>query len=322
MDGDTKAIKEIITVNAGENISQRIDSYLTKFLGDKFSRSRLQQLIKEGFILINGKKVKSSYKTSPGDRITIAVPEPESWDVVPEDIPLKIVYQDEDILVINKEKGMVVHPAAGHRSGTLVNAVLNICPDLTGIGGTIRPGIVHRLDKNTTGLIVVAKNERSLKFLQTQMKNRKIKREYIALCKGCFSSDTGSVNAPIARHPVNRKKMAVVKQGREAITDYRVITRFGSLYTLVFAMLKTGRTHQIRVHMAYIGHPIIGDSVYGRTKGELGLQSQALHAFKLGFNRPSDNRYIEFSGHIPDEFRSALKTLECKFGKELPQWIS
>ncbi len=301
-------------------IGQRLDSYAAAVV-EGLSRSRVQALLSEGNVLLNGKPAKASLRLSGGDLIEITVPPPVKWDVKAEDIPLDIVYEDERILVINKDRGVVVHPAAGHRKGTLVNAILNHCPDLKGVGGEIRPGIVHRLDKDTTGLLVVAKDEEALCDLQGQIKDRTAKREYLALCKGRLSADSGTVEAPIARDQRNRKRMAVRPGGREAVTAFEVVTRFGNEYTLLVAKLRTGRTHQIRVHMAHLRHPVVGDSVYSRTKGELGMNGQALHAFKLGFVVPESGRFVEFSVPLPDDFREALGTLERRYKEELPVWL-
>lgn len=319
----------------------RIDVYVSENLPE-LSRSRVKSLIEEGRVTINGTPAeKASTRVKAGDLVTVEVPPPKEWDVEPEAIPLDVVYEDDDILVINKERGMVVHPAAGHWQGTLVNAILNHCPDLSSIGGQIRPGIVHRLDKDTTGLLVVAKNERALWSLQQQIKERIVRREYLALLRGRVRKDSGSVDAPIGRHPVDRKKMAVVSsegRGRRAVTDYEVISRFGDDYTLIVAKLRTGRTHQIRVHMCHIGHPVVGDPVYGRTKGELGLPGQALHAYKLGLYRSfdaatqdagaggsggegTDAPYMEFFAPVPEDFKRALSDLERKYGEELPKWL-
>lgn len=316
----TKVIKVSV---AEESAGKRLDAYLPSALGGTLdiSRSRVQALIDEGNILLNGSKPKASARLCPGDVVDVTILAPKQWDVVAEDLPLDIVYEDGDILVINKPRGVVVHPAAGHWSGTLVNAILSHCPDLAGIGGEIRPGIVHRLDKDTTGLLVVAKNESSMKDLQEQIKGHKVKRHYVALLRGRLPLLEGTIDAPIGRHPVHRKKMAVVPDGREAVTDYEVITRFGQEYTLVLAKLRTGRTHQIRVHFGYLGHPVAGDSVYSRGRGELRLDGQALHAVRLGLYRPRDGEYVEFSAPLPKDFRDALATLEKRYKEELPEWL-
>ena len=315
--------KGIRVVVPEESAGKRLDAYLPSALagGLDLSRSRVQTLIDEGNILLNGSIPKASARLRAGDTVDVTVPSPTEWDVTAEDIPLDVIYEDQHILIINKARGMVVHPAAGHWSGTLANAILSRCPDLAGIGGEIRPGIVHRLDKDTTGLLVVAKDETSMKDLQEQIKDRKVKRQYIALLRGRLPTMEGTIDAPIGRHPVHRKKMAVVPDGREAVTDYEVITRFGQEYTLVLAKLRTGRTHQIRVHFSHLGHPVAGDPVYSRGKGELHLDGQALHAARLGLFRPQDGEYVEFSAPLPDDFRDALATLERRYKEELPVWL-
>lgn len=305
------AARRTLTFQVDElSAGERLDVFVAKAAAEEgISRTRAQGLIDEGNICLNGLAAKASTKVKPGDVVYLTVPPPEEWDVTPEDIPIDVVYEDPEVLVINKARGMVVHPAAGHRQGTLVNAVLARCPDLAGIGGELRPGIVHRLDKDTTGLIVVAKNENALRSLQGQMKAGGVKRVYVALCSGKVRQDAGTVDAPIGRHPVHRKKMAVVPTGRSAVTDYEVLARFSSEYTLVLAELRTGRTHQIRVHMAHLGHPVLGDPVYGRAKNNLGLNGQALHALELGFQHPSTGEPIEFSAPLPDDFKEALESL-------------
>ncbi len=318
----TTGVGRVLRVEAGEGSKgERLDAYLSCRLSGEFSRSRIQSLIDEGNVLLNGAKPKASAKVRPGDVMEVTVPPPKVWDVLPEDIPLDVIHEDDDILVINKPRGMVVHPAAGHWEGTVVNAVLNRCPGLTGIGGEVRPGIVHRLDKDTTGLLVVAKHEKSLRDLQGQTKERKVKRQYVALLRGRLKDSSGTVDAPIGRHPVQRKKMAVVPSGRPAVTDYQVLARFGDEYTLVLARLRTGRTHQIRVHFAHLGHPVAGDPVYSRGKGELGLAGQALHAARLGLYNPSSGEYVEFEAPLPGDFRSALATLEKRYKEESPEWL-
>lgn len=307
---------------------ERLDVFVARAAtGLSISRSRVQALIDEGCILLNGRIPKASHKVKTGDSVELSLPAPKQWDVAAEDIPIDVVYEDSDVLVINKPRGMVVHPAAGHREGTLVNAILARCPDLSGIGGEVRPGIVHRLDKDTTGLMVVAKNEASLKSLQDQIKAREVKRWYLALCKGNVKEDTGTVDAAIGRHPVHRKRMAVVPSGRSAVTDYRTLARFGADFTLILAKLRTGRTHQIRVHMAYIGHPVAGDPTYGRAKDGMGLEGQALHAVRLGFCHPATREYVEFSAPMPDDFRNAVLSLENRYAlergykEELLKWL-
>lgn len=317
-----RGVERVIRIEAKEDArGERLDVYLSRKLSEEISRSRVQSLIAEGNIFLNGGRPKASHKVKPGDVVEVSVPAAREWDVAPEDIPLDVVYEDDDMLVVNKPRGMVVHPAAGHRQGTLVNAVLARCPGLKGIGGEVRPGIVHRLDKDTTGLLVVAKGEKSLRDLQMQIKERKTKREYVALLRGHLKGCQGTVEAPIGRHPAQRKKMAVVPTGRPAATDYQVLTRFGQEYTLVLAKLRTGRTHQIRVHFSHLGYPVAGDPVYSRGKGELGLDGQALHAARLGLYRPSDGEYVEFSANLPEDFRNALLTLTKRYEEELPKWL-
>lgn len=304
-----------------EGVGDRLDTYASSRSAGLLSRSRFQSLVEEGHVLLNGARPKASTRLKVGDVIEVTVPAPVSWDLVPEEIPLNVVYEDEKILVINKPRGMVVHPAAGHRRGTLAGAILSHCPDLRGIGGEMRPGIVHRLDKDTTGLLVVAKDEQSLKALQRQIKDREVVRHYVALCKGRFKTPAGRVDAPIGRSPRDRKKMAVTERGRQAVTDYRVLTTFGNEYSIVSCHLRTGRTHQIRVHLAYLKHPVVGDPVYSSTEGELGLHGQALHAVELGFINPGSGRFMKFMAPLPDDFLDALRTLERKYKEEFPRWL-
>ena len=276
----------------------------------EFSRSYIQKLLKEGAVSVNGASVKPNYKTGAGDQICIRIPEPEVLDVLPEEIPLDILYEDEDILVINKPKGMVVHPSPGHSSHTLVNAVLYHCKgQLSGINGVIRPGIVHRIDMDTTGSLLVCKNDRAHQILADQLKEHSITRRYQAIVYGNFREEEGTVDAPIGRHPTDRKKMSTRSaSGRPAVTHYRVLERFGN-YTYIECELETGRTHQIRVHMSSIGHPILGDSVYGPAKCPFSLQGQTLHAKILGIRHPSTGEYMEFDAPLPDYFIRLLSTL-------------
>jgi 23S rRNA pseudouridine1911/1915/1917 synthase len=285
----------------------RIDKFLAKKIVDR-SRSHIQNLIDNDAVLVNGRNIKSNYKLRENDVVTVKMPEPEELKVEPENIETDIVYEDEDIIVVNKKQGMVVHPAPGNYNGTLVNALLYHCKDLSGINGVIRPGIVHRIDKDTSGIIVVAKNDLAHSKLTEQFKVHSIKREYYALTEGVFKNDSGVVNQPLARHPQDRIKMAIVKDGRRAVTHYEVLERYKS-NTLVKCSLETGRTHQIRVHMAYLGHPLVGDPVYGYKKQKFKLEGQMLHAKTLGFVHPTKNEYVEFNSDLPDYFLEVLSKL-------------
>lgn len=284
----------------------RIDIYLAKHL--ELTRNRLQGLITKGLVKVNNEVIKANYKLSMGDKITVQVPLPVELTVEAEKIALDIVYEDSDLIVVNKPQGMVVHPANGNYSGTLVNALLAHCENLSGIGGVIRPGIVHRLDKDTSGLLVVAKNDLAHLSLTEQIKERQVRKEYLTLVYGNLKNDSGSVNAPIGRHPVERKKMAVVfRNGKSAITHYQVLKRFGN-YTYLQIVLETGRTHQIRVHMAYIGHPIVSDPVYS-SKSKFNLAGQFLHAHKLAFVHPRTGKKMEFSVELPSQMKKILQAL-------------
>jgi 23S rRNA pseudouridine1911/1915/1917 synthase len=283
---------------------ERLDKYVAEQC--QISRSYAQKLIDDGQVAVNGHAAKSSQKLNARDRIVVNIPPPSTISLSPEDIPLRVVYEDNDLLVIDKPAGLVVHPAAGHRSGTLVNAILARCPDLGSINGTIRPGIVHRLDKDTSGLMMVAKNEAAQRSLSRQIKQRSIKKGYLALVLGHLTPEHGAIDAPIGRHPKDRKRMAVVSEGREARTAYRVVKYLDS-HTLVEAMPETGRTHQIRVHFAAIGHPIFGDHVYGKRSPLLGRQF--LHAHRLGFKLPSSGKFVEFRAELPQELQEVLKQL-------------
>ena len=271
------------------------------------SRSRAASLIEEGNVTVNGKVITKKAKLQKGDVIEITLPEPREYEVSAEDIPLDIVYEDEHLLVVNKPKGMVVHPAAGNYDGTLVNALMYHCGDsLSGINGVMRPGIVHRIDKNTSGLLMVAKNDFAHNSLAHQIKEHSFTREYAAVVYGNVKSDSGTVNAPIDRHPKKRKQMAVVDGGRKAITHYEVVERLNG-FTYLKLKLETGRTHQIRVHMAYLGHPVAGDDVYGPKKVITLLDGQCLHAKKVGFVHPVSEKYMEFESDLPDYFTKFLK---------------
>ena len=283
---------------------QRLDLFLSN-AGLWPSRAFVQKVIGAGGATRNGKTLKASYKVELDDELEIAWEEPQPLTVAAEAIPLEILYEDADLVVINKPRGMVVHPAAGNYHGTLVNALLEHCSDLSGIGGVIRPGIVHRLDKDTSGILVVAKNDRSHLALAKQIKERRMKRVYQALVHG-HPPEQGRIEAPIGRHPVERKKMAVVPAGRFAATNFRVLEYLGS-YTYLEARLETGRTHQIRVHFSHLGYPLVGDAVYGYRKESVPIQGQALHAALLGFNHPRDDRYLEFTAEPPAAMQAALE---------------
>jgi 23S rRNA pseudouridine1911/1915/1917 synthase len=291
-----------------DNPGVRIDAFLSNEIAD-LSRSFIQKLIEDESILVNDKATKSNYKIRLNDNIYVCIPEPKEVEIVPENIPLDIVYEDDDIIIINKPKGMVVHPAAGHLSGTLVNALMYHCKDnLSGINGELRPGIVHRIDRDTTGLIVACKNDIAHKFIAEQLAVHSITRKYQAIVYGNIKEDTGTVDAPIYRHPQDRKRMAVVKNGKEAVTHYKVIERFGD-YTHIECQLETGRTHQIRVHMSYIKHPLLGDEVYGNPNKKFKLEGQCLHAKTLGFIHPNTKEYIEFDSELPEYFNKLILRL-------------
>lgn len=293
----------------GENSDLRLDKYLVSQFED-FTRSAVSKLIEGGQVKVNEKTASKNYKCKAGDRVEIEIPDPVELDVTAENIPLDIVYEDSDLLVVNKPKGMVVHPAAGNYSGTLVNALLYHCKDsLSGINGVIRPGIVHRIDKDTSGLLIVAKNDTAHLDLAQQIKEHSFHRAYQAVAYGNFKEDNGTVNQPIGRHPKDRKKMAVTyKNSKNAVTHYEVISRYEK-FTHIRCVLETGRTHQIRVHMAYIGHPLAGDEVYGPKKVITELNGQCLHAGELGFVHPRTKEYMEFTAPLPEYFTNFLKKL-------------
>lgn len=292
-----------------EESSVRIDRYLAEQCPE-FSRSYLQKLLKEQKVTADGRPVKANYKIQSGAEIQVEIPDMEVPDIRPEDIPLDILYEDEHLLVVNKPKGMVVHPAAGHTEGTLVNAVMAHCGDnLSGINGVLRPGIVHRIDKDTTGALVICKEDAVHRDLAEQLKEHSIKRRYRAIVQGNLKEDEGTIEGPIGRHPTDRKKMAInYKNGKDAVTHYKVLERFGQ-YTYIECRLETGRTHQIRVHMTSIGHPLLGDTVYGSSKNPFHLQGQTLHAMILGFRHPVTGEYIEFEAPLPDYFLKLLEKL-------------
>ena len=302
-------MKDFFTVENQEG--ERVDKYLSEVLENR-SRSYIQKLIKDQCVIVNQKPVKASYRLLLGDRVEITLPEVKEPDIVPEDIPLDILYEDKDIIIVNKPKQMVVHPALGHYSGTLVNALMYHCNhELSGINGTMRPGIVHRIDMDTTGSLAVCKNDASHQSLAQQLKEHTIYRIYVAVVHGRLRDDNGIVNAPIGRHPIERKKMSVnAKNGRQAVTHYKVLERFKD-FTYIQCELETGRTHQIRVHMASIGHPLLGDVVYGPHKCPFSnLQGQTLHAKLLGFVHPKTGEYLEVEAPLPQYFTELIDILE------------
>ena len=288
---------------------ERLDAFLSR-QGDNLSRSAAQKLIEAGAVRLNGKLPKKNDRLNLGDTVEYTIPEPKEVDITPKDIPLEIVYEDEDVAVINKPKGLVVHPAAGHQDDTLVNGLLYAMGDsLSGINGELRPGIVHRIDKDTSGLLAIAKNDLAHTVLASQLKDHSMARTYEAIVCGSFREDSGTVDAPIGRHPTDRKKMCVTQRNsKPAVTHWEVVERFRG-YTHIRCRLETGRTHQIRVHMAYIGHPILGDTVYGHKKPELGQSSQCLHAGALCFRHPRDGRPILVFAPLPDYFQQVLEKL-------------
>lgn len=303
--------EDIIKLNIDEHgIGERIDKFLSDMLSS-YSRSYIQKLINDNMVLVNHKNIKSNYRLNAGDCLKIMIPFPEEVEILPENIPLDIVYEDNDVILINKPKGMVVHPAAGHYSHTLVNALLYHCKDnLSGINGVLRPGIVHRIDMDTTGIIIACKNDAAHLSLSEQLKEHSITRYYYAICHNSFSQESGTVNAPIGRHPVDRKKMAInYKNGKEAITHYKVLNNF-TKYAYIKCKLETGRTHQIRVHMSSIGHPLLGDSLYCNAKSPFNLTGQTLHAGVLGFVHPRTGKYMEFSAPLPEYFQNLLNILK------------
>ena len=291
-----------------ESKNQRLDAFLASSL-DGLTRSQATRLIESGEIAVDGKSVSKSHKLAGGEDIAVTLPEPEPVEAVPQDIPLDVVYEDADVIVVNKPSGMVVHPAPGHPDGTLVNALLYHCAGtLSGVGGALRPGIVHRIDRDTSGLIIAAKNDAAHQYLSAQLADHTLARTYECIVVGKLREDRGTVDAPIARHPTDRKRMAVVAGGREAVTHWEVIARYPG-YTHVRCRLETGRTHQIRVHMAYIGHPILGDTVYGAKKEVPGLTGQCLHAVGLRFLHPRTHEVVELSCPLPDEFTRMLQKI-------------
>ncbi len=302
-----------LSIYVGEDDNERLDIFLSRELDD-MSRSYVQKLIKEGNVFVNEKKVKSSYLVAEGDRILVEIPEAKIVEILPEDIPLRIIYQDQDIVIVDKPLGMVVHPAPGNHTGTLVNALMYHIKELSTINGVIRPGIVHRLDKDTSGLIIVAKNNKSHLFLSESLKARQVTRAYKALVFGNVKENSATINKPIGRDPKDRKKMAISQiNSREAISHYEVLKAYGN-YTFLKVNLETGRTHQIRVHMASINHPIVGDMVYSKGKNEFGVKRQLLHAYKLGFIHPRTLEAMEFESSLPDDFDTIITLLNKKEG--------
>ena len=300
-------MKELIVDES--NINKRIDQFISENM-DSLSREAVKRLISENNILVNNKETKASYKTKIDDRITINEPEIKESHIEAQNIEVPVIYEDKDIIVVNKPKGMVVHPGNGNPDGTLVNAILNMCKgSLSGIGGEIRPGIVHRIDKDTSGILIVAKNDNAHINLSEQIKNHEVKKVYIALVKGIIPEDEATITIPIARSKTDRKKMAVDKNGKEAITHFKVLKRYEK-YTLVELRIETGRTHQIRVHMSYIGHPVVGDIVYSNGKNEFNVVGQMLHAKSLKFKHPTTNEIMELEAEIPEYFKEVLSKLE------------
>ncbi|MBM7705343.1 23S rRNA pseudouridine1911/1915/1917 synthase [Chryseomicrobium aureum] len=300
-------MKEIEVIITREQNRERLDKLLLPVEAD-WSRTQIQNLMKQELILVNGEAVKSNYKASEGDVITIKIPDPEVYEIEAEDLQLEIVYEDADVAVINKPKGMVVHPAPGHLTGTLVNGLMHQIKDLSGINGIMRPGIVHRIDKDTSGLLMVAKNDKAHQSLVDQLVAKSVTRKYTALVHGHIAHDKGTVDAPIGRDTRDRQSMNVVDKGKHAVTHFEVRERFGA-YTLVECRLETGRTHQIRVHMKFIGHPLVGDPKYGQKK-TMDIGGQALHAGVLGFIHPSSGEYLEFEVPLPEPFEQLLSELK------------
>lgn len=289
-----------------ENEEGRVDKVIAELVPD-LSRSDVKRLFDNGFIDVNLKKVKVSYQVKPGDIIEVRIPDPIMWDIKGEDIPLDIVYEDEDVIVVNKPANMVVHPAPGHYSGTLVNALMYHCKDLSSIKGIVRAGIVHRIDKDTSGLLVACKNDAAHYDISAQFRAKKITRTYVAIVCGVINHNLGKIDAPIGRSPVNRQQMAVVPDGKPSVTHFKVIERLKE-HTVVELNLETGRTHQIRVHMKYIGYPLLGDPLYGLPKN-VSPYGQFLHAKTLGFTHPRTKEYIEFNSELPDYFQAKLEEL-------------
>lgn len=300
-------MSEVVQVTvAEEQKNERIDKFVAG-INNEWSRTQVQQWIKDDVVTVNGKAVKGNYKVRENNEITVTIPEPEELDIQPEDMNLEIYYEDADVLVVNKPRGMVVHPAPGHTSGTLVNGLMHHCTDLSGINGVMRPGIVHRIDKDTSGLLMVAKNDMAHESLVNQLVAKTVTRRYKAIVHGVIPHDKGTIDAPIARDKKERQSMTVDENGKHAVTHFQVLERFKD-FTLVECRLETGRTHQIRVHMKYIGYPLAGDPKYGPKK-TLDMNGQALHAGILGFDHPRTGEYIQFEAPIPEVFEDALNIL-------------
>ena len=302
---------EPILLTTENNALERLDSFLSEAVPD-LSRAAAARLIEEGHVLVDGRPAAKSLRLTGRERVSVTLPEPEAIDAVPQDIPLDVVYEDDDVIVVNKPSGLVVHPAPGHPDGTLVNALLYHCAgSLSGVGGALRPGIVHRIDRDTSGLIIAAKNDLAHQGLAAQLKDHTLARTYECIVTGGLRDDRGTVDAPIARHPVDRKRMAVAAGGRSAITHWEVLERFPG-YTHLRCRLETGRTHQIRAHMAYLGHPILGDTVYGAKKPVPGLTGQCLHAVALRFLHPRTQEPVELTCPLPEEFEAMLRKLRSR----------
>ena len=305
-------MNEIVMEITPEMEGERIDKCISNYL-ESLSRSYIQKIIKDGKAYVNDAVVKANYKVKVDDKVQFEIPDCEEPDIPPQDIPLDILYEDKDILIVNKPKDMVVHPAPGHYEGTLVNAIMFHCKDeLSGINGVLRPGIVHRIDKDTTGSIIICKNDEAHRKIAQQLKEHSITRKYRAIVYGRIMEEEGTVNAPIGRHPTDRKKMAInEKNGKPAVTHYKVLARFDK-YTYIECQLETGRTHQIRVHMTSIGHPLLGDEVYGNAKCPFKLEGQTLHAMTIGFIHPTTGEYVEYEAPLPEYFEHLLQILRTK----------